>query len=285
MRALTLLATLFTTFLLCFVVQMETRSWCLAVAAAALALVGQGLFSTAPGVARPEAFLMLLALLAFSALRFLPGVLGALLGALFLAAACFVEPLALLFVIAAAGSQVAEGKRRFVTFVIAAGLLLAGGTILLSRVLGPWYNAAAWSLPLETLRFDPLAAIRFSTAHLLSRLGIFTVVALLSFALSTRPWTGPRGVWMWLAAASVLAAIATSQNTAADPAALVPSILGLSLFGTVALQRVVHHLADRYDSIAPGGEAIILAGVGVQIVVFLGFAAEAGWIRTLVSAV
>lgn len=283
MRALTLLATLFTAFLLCFLVQMETRSWTLALAAAGLALAGQGLFTTAPGVARPEAFLMLLVLLAFAALRFLSGVSGALLAAVLLAAACFVEQQAILFLVAAACSQVVEGRRRFVTFVISAGLLVAVGTWVLSRVLGPWYNAAAWNAPFDALRFSPLAALRFSTTHLLGRLGVFTIVCVLSFALSTRPWMGPRGIWTWLAMAGVLTAVATTQNSAADPSALVPSVFAIALLGTLALQRVVHHLSDRYDSIAPGGEGIILTGLGIQIVVFLVFAADAGWIRAMAS--
>ena len=283
MRALTLLATVFTAFLLCFVVQVETRSWTLALASAGLALAGQGLFTTAPGVARPEAFLVLLVLLAFAALRFLSGVFGALLAAVLLAAACFVEQTAFLFLVAAACSQLVERRRRFVTFVITAGVLVAVGTWMLSRVLGPWYNAAAWNAPFAALRFSPLAALHFSTSHLIGRLGVFTVVAVLSFALSTRPWTGPRGLWMWLALAGVLAAVATTQNAATDPGALVPSVVAIALLGTLALQRVVHHLADRYDAIAPGGEGIILAGLGIQIVVFLGFAVEAGWIRALAS--
>ena len=283
LRALTLLATLFTAFLLCFLVQVETRSWSLALASAGLAVAGQGLFTTAPGVARPEAFLMLLVLLGFAALRFLSGVSGALLAAVPLAAACFVEQQAILFLVAATCSQVVEGRRRFVTFAVTAGVLVAVATWVVSGILGPWYNAAAWNAPFENLRFSPLAALRFSTTHLLGRLGVFTVVGVLSFALSTRPWMGPRGIWTWLAMAGVLAAVATTQSSAADPSALVPSILAIALLGTLALQRVVHHLADRYDSVAPGGDGIILTGLGIQIVVFLVFAVDAGWIRAMVS--
>jgi hypothetical protein len=82
----------------------------------------------------------------------------------------------------------------------------------------------------------------------------------------------------------VFVAMLSTQSSAADPSVLVPSILAISLLGTLALQRVVHHLSDRYDSIAPGGEVIILTSLGVQIVVFLGFATDAGWILALASA-
>ena len=283
LRALALTATLFTAILLCFLVRLETRSWTLAVASTGLAVAGQGLFTSAPGLARPEALLMLLVLLAFAALRFVSGVPGALLAAVALAAACFVEQQAFGFLLAAACAQGAEGRRRFFVFTLAAGLLLAIGTGLLSRHLGPWYNALAWSAPFEALRFHPLAALRFMTSHLLGRLGVLTVVGMLSFALSTRPWLGPRGLWMWLALAGTLIAVASTQDPAADPSVLVPSVVALSLLGTLALQRVVHHLADRYDAIGPRGDGIILTSLGVQIVVFLRFAADAGWIRSLAS--
>jgi len=283
-RALALTATLFTALLLLLVVQLETRSWTLALAATGFALAGQGLFATAPGIARPEALLLLLVLLAFAALRFFVGFVGSLLAGVLLAAAFFVERSALGFIAIALVAQAFESRSRCLALAATTGTLIAAGVLALPLLLGLHLDAGAWTPALAGLRFEPLEALRFVASHLFGRLGLFTLVVVLSFALSTQLWQGNRGVWIWLGAAAVAAGIVASQGKGPDPGALLPSIVVLALLGTLSLQRVVHHLSDSDEYEGPGGEGVILAGLAIQGLVFLAAAAEAPWVTTLAIA-
>ena len=283
-RTVALTATLFTALLLLLVIRIETRSWTLALAAAGFGLAGQGLFATAPGIARPEALLVVLVLLAFAALRFFVGAVGSLLASVLLAAAFFVERSAIGFIAVALVAQAFESRGRCLTLAAATGALIAAGVLALPLLLGVGLDAGAWAPALAGLRFEPLEALRFAASHLFGRLGLFTLVAVLSFALSTQLWQGNRGVWIWLGAAAVAAGIVASQGPGPDPGALVPSIVVLALLGTLSLQRVVHHLSDSDEYEGPGGEGVILAGLAIQGLVFLAAAAEAPWVTTLAVA-
>ncbi len=280
-RALALTATLFSALLLLCLVHFETASWTLALAAASCALVGQGLFATAPGLARPEALLFLCVLLAFAALRVFVGVVGSLIARALLGAAYFIDTGALVFLGAALVSQALDERRRLWTLALVSGLLLAAGTIALSPQLGPWFHAAGSSAPLERLAFSPRAALEFASSVLLGKLGLFSLVVVLSYALSSEPWRDREGLWIWLGLAAVLAGALASQDARADGSALVSSVAALPLLGTLALQRIVHHLADRSGRDGPGGEAVMLAALAIQFLVLGSFAVDAVWVRSL----
>jgi hypothetical protein len=283
-RGLALAATLFTALLLLIVIRLETRSWTLALAASAFALAGQGLFAHAPGVARPEALLVLLVLLAFAALRFFAGIIGSLLAGVLLASAFFVERSAVGFIAVAIVAQAFESRSRCLALLATTAVVVAASVLVLPTLLGIRLDAGAWAPALAGLHFDPLQALRFAVSHLFGRLGLFTLVAVLSFALSTQLWQGNRGVWIWLGAAAVAAGIVSSQGRGPDPGALLPSIVVLALLGTLSLQRVVHHLSDSDEYEGPGGEGVILAGLAIQGLVFLAAAAETPWVTTLAIA-
>lgn len=278
-RALALTATLFTALLLVCLVHFETGSWTLSLAAASCALVGQGLFATAPGLARPEALLFLCVLLAFAALRILVGVAGSLLAGALLGAAYFIDTGALIFLAAALLSQALDERRRLWTLAVTAGLLIAAGTILLAPHLGPGLTAAAWTAPFARLGLDPHAALHFGASLLLGKLGLFTLVVVLSCALVSEPWRDREGLWIWLGMAAIFAGALASQDARADGSALVSSIAAFALLGTLALQRVVHQLAERAGRDGHAGEAALLAALAIQFVVLGSYAADAAWIR------
>jgi hypothetical protein len=283
-RAMALAATLLTALLLGLVVRLETRSWTLAVASTAFALAGQGLFTTAPGVARPEALLLLLVLLGFAGLRWFAGPVGALIAALPLAAACFVGPAAIPFLAVALLAQVFESRTRLLVLAGTAVVLVVAGWFALPVLLGSRLDANAWAAGLASIRFNPVEALRFASSHLLGRLGLFTLVAVLSFALSTQLWQGTRGIWMWLGVTAIAGGVLSSQSAGADPSALLPGIVALALLGTLSLQRVAHHLSDSDEYEGPGGEGVILAGLALQCLVFLSAAMEANWVSTIALA-
>lgn len=279
-RAVALTATLFTAFLLLFLVHFETASWTLGVAAGGLFLFGHGLFATAPGLARPEALSFLLVLLAFGALRYLVGVSGSILAGVLLALAWFFDAGALVFLLGALVSQAFDERRRLVTLAVVSGVLLAAATVVLMPRLGPWMSAAAWSGALERFAFDPRAALTFTTTTLLGRLGLFAAAFVFSCALTTQPWRDREGLWIWLGVAAVAGgAFATQQGGGpAHAGALAASVAAFALLGTLALQRVVHGLAGSGGE-EPSGEAVMLSALVLQFGVFAACATDAAWVR------
>jgi hypothetical protein len=279
-RALALAAILFTAFLLFFLVHFETGSWTLGLAAGGLFLFGQGLFANAPGFARPESLAFLLVLLAFGALRFLVGFSGSILAGILLALAWFIDAGAFVFMVAAFVSQMFDERRRVATLVLVSGLLIAAATIVLLPRLGPWFGAAAWTDGLE--RFDPRAAMAFATSTLLGKFGLFALALVLSFAISSRPWSDREGLWIWLGVAAITAGAFATQSGGgpAQASALGASVAALALLGMLALQRIVQRLSDRGDD-APSGEAVLLSALVIQFGIFASCAADAAWVRAL----
>ena len=280
-RVLALTATLFTALLLLFLVHYETESWTLALAAASTFLFGQGVLATAPGVARPEALLFLLVLLAFGALRLFVGVAGSILAGVLLAAAWLVDAGALVFLAAALVSQALDEKRRLGTLAVAALLGIAAGTIGLMPRLGPGFSEAAWIAPLERVAYDPRAGLAFLTATLVGKLGLFTLAAVLSCALVSSPWRDREGLWIWLGVAAIAAGAFATQGGGSGEGALAFCVAALALVGTLALQRVVRQLAERTGD-GPAGESVILVALVLQFVVIASSAVDAAWVRGIV---
>jgi hypothetical protein len=268
-RALALLAAVSVAALVLAVVLLETGSWTLGVSAVGFALMGHALLAGAPGAARTEAPMLLLVLLGFLALRLGTGLRGAALAALPLAAAFFTDPQAVWFV-AAAFVALALGERgRLVAFTLSIAVLLGGGYAGLSQLLGPWFNFDAWDGPLGTVRASGTDPLHFVGNHLLGRLGVATLAAVLSFAMPTPPWRGSGGLWMCLGIAALLAGLASTQTTTWGPDALLPSVVALSILGPLSMQRVTRHLSAWPGSSRLGGQGFVLVAVALLFVVFL----------------
>jgi len=284
LRQLALVATLFTAVLVVAAVRIETGGWTLPLAAAGLSLAGPALFGSAPGMARPEAIALLFVLLAFATLRLTVGVLGALAAALLLSAAFFVHAPALWFVLAAWLSLACEDRRRCTAFTVVALVGIGGGTLVLSRLLGPWFTFAAWEAPLHALGTGGDTALRFAAEHVLGRLAPCALVAVLSFALSNQPWHERRGVWMWLALASVAASLGAPSHDAAE-VSLTASIVAVVLLGAVALRLVVDQLAEAPGGADHAGESIVFAGILLQFFVLVALAQQPPWLPVALASV
>jgi hypothetical protein len=282
-RTLGLLATLLAAFLIALIVQMECGSWTLALASGSFALLAQGFLAVAPGIARPETLMLAFVLLGFISLRYTQGIWGAVFGALPLAVAVFIDPEAAWFVGAACVALALEGRGRTFAFVIAAGLLIGGGYVALWRTLGPWFNFNAWDVPLGTLHWSARGPLKFIGDHLLGRLGIWTCVGLLSFAMSAQPWSGKTGIWLWLAVGGLAAGLATTQTRSFGAPSLVPSIVVLSLLGPILLQRVARYLAAWKEPDRPGGEGGVHAAVLLQFAALFAAVPVARWLPNLIG--
>lgn len=245
------------------IVGSECGSLTYAFASGSFALLGIGLLGMLPGLARPDAFMLLLVVMGFMALRFTEGVTGAILGGVLLSAGFFVQQQAAWFAAAAYVSLAIESRQRQVAYVITLGILMGGGYAALSYVLGPWFNLAAWDEPIRALRFSAGSEIRFVLGCLFGTLGIFAVTVLFSFALHARPWYGKAGIWLSMGVAAVLAGLASTTRTQA----LLPTIVGLSILGTVSLQKVTRHLAAWGGSERYGGECVVLTALCLQFFV------------------
>jgi hypothetical protein len=274
---LALLAALAVAGLVLFVVRLETDSWTLAVAGAGFALLGHGLLAEPLGVGRPDMPMMLLALLGFLCLRLTNGALGALGSAVLLSAAFFVDERAAWFVGAAVVACALADWRRSITLTFALAAGLGGGYVGLSQALGPWFNYHAWDAPLRALRFAPGGMLHYVGDHLLGRLAVPTLAAVMSFAMPTAPWRGKGGLWMCFGIAAVLSGLAATQSADWAPYALIPGILALAMLGPMSMQRVTGHLSAWPGSTRLAGRGVVLAALALQMIVFLTCVTPARW--------
>ena len=281
-RQLALLATLVTAVLAFGIIRFETGGWTLPLGAATLMLLAPALFGAPPGAGRPESIALLFVLLGFASLRFTIGVVGAIAGSVLLSIAFFVHAPAVWFVAAAALSLAFEDRRRCTAFAIAALALVGGGYVVLSALLGPWFNFAAWDVPLRALGLAGGDVLPFVAGHLLGRLGVCTLAAVLSFAISTQPWHERRGIWMWLGMASIVASLATGTEGSAA-ASLHANFVGALLVGAIALDLVARHLADSFGSAGHEGESVIFAAVLLQGFVIVALAPTPAWVAGAIS--
>jgi hypothetical protein len=279
-RLLALLATLMCAALVLVIVRRETDSWTLAVAGAGFAVLGHGLLAEPLGIGRPDMPMMLLALTGFMVLRHTNGAWGALLAAPLLGAAFFVDERAAWFIVAAIVACALEDWRRSVTLTFALAVCVGGGYVGLSQTFGPWFNYQAWDAPLRELRFDPGGLLRYVGDHLLGRLAVPTLAAVLSFAMPTAPWRGKGGLWMCFGIAAVIAGLAATQSADWGPHALLPGILALAMLGPMSMQRVTGHLSAWPGSTRLAGRGVVLAALALQMIVFLTCVTPSRWTRS-----
>jgi hypothetical protein len=263
-RGLALFATLVCVVLVAIVVQMQTGSWPLAIAAGSFALLAQGIVGTPAGIARPQPLMLALALLGLATLRYLTGIGGAIAGGAMFAIAIFVEPTAAWLAGGAAWSLGLGRNHRAAAFVITSGVIVAAGYVALSRWLGPWFNYSAFDGTLALLDFDGLRPWRALADPILRTLSVWTIAALLSFSLTTEPWIGRGGLWMCAGIAAVVGAAAATQSRAFGPESLLPAIALLSVLGPMMAQRITRHLAAWTNPDEFGGEAVACAATLLQ---------------------
>jgi hypothetical protein len=268
-RLLALLATLALAALVLTIVKLETQSWTLSVAGLGFLLAGHALLVEPLGVARPEMPMLLLVVLGFTALRLTQGAWGALVGALGLACAWLVDQQAAWFMAAAAFALGRENRRRLVVFATTAGLVTAGSYVGLSKLFGPWFNFAAWDHSMAYLRPSLPGLLHYVGDHLLGKLGISTLAAVLSFAMPTAPWRGKGGLWMCLGVAAVASGLVATQRADAGPADLLPGVVALSMLGPISMQRVTRHLSAWPGSTRFAGRGVVLAAITLQVIVLL----------------
>lgn len=266
LRAIALLSTLLLAVLAMVIVHEETDNRTLGAASGCLILAGYGLMVGNPAVARPEPLMLVLALGGCLALRVMPGATGGLVASLMLSAASFTHPQAVWFAVAALVYLTLEDRGRLVPYTLGLGLFLGGGYLLLSRALGPWFNYHAWDLPVRSLRFDGPGLMRFVGSWLLGTLGVLTVTTVLSFALPTRTWRGPGGLWACVGVAAIAAALLATQSSAPEPQALAICVVALALVGPISMHRVSQHLSSWPDSTRMAGEGMLLLVLVLQFV-------------------
>jgi hypothetical protein len=251
------------------VVQEETENRTLSIASGSIMLAGYALLAGNPAGARPEPLMLLLALGGGLAMRSLPGTAGGLIAALMLSVACFIHEQGLWFVAAAFIYLTREDRGRLVPFTLGVAVFLAGGFVLLSKVLGPWFNHSVWDVPVQSLRFDGPALVRFVGGQLLGTLGVLTVMSVLSFALPTRPWRGPGGLWPCIGLAAVAASLLATQSVAPEPQALAICVAALAVVGPISMHRVTQHLSAWPDSTRLAGEGAVMVALVLQFVAML----------------
>jgi hypothetical protein len=248
------------------VVQEETENRTLALASGSIMLAGYCLLAGDPAAARPEPLMLALALGGGMALRSMPGAAGGLIAALMLSAACFTHAQGVWFAAAALVYLLREDRGRLVAFTLGVAVFLAGSYLLLSHVLGPWFNYHAWDQPVAALRFDGAGMLRFVGGQLLGTLGVLTVMTVLSFALPTRPWRGPGGLWPCFGVAAVAAGLLATQSVTPEPQSLAICVAALALVGPISMHRVIQHLSAWPDSTRLTGEGVVLAALVLQFV-------------------
>jgi hypothetical protein len=192
-RMMTLIALLGVAGIVAAIVHIETGNWTLSLAAPGLMLAGYVALGGQPGMAGPEPLMLALVLAGFLSLRTIPGAWGAAIGALLITVACFTHQRAVGFAAAAMLYLAIEGRSRLTAYALAFGALGGGGYVLVSHVLGPWFNFYAWDVPIRTLEFAPTRLLDFLGRDLIGTLGAMTLAAVLGLALPSQPWRGPGG--------------------------------------------------------------------------------------------
>ncbi len=276
-RLVSLLASLGLAFLTARILRHETGRWSLGIAGAGLCLMGQGFSRGSYDTFRPDPLMLLLAFSGLATLRFTRGRAGAVGAALLLAAAFFTKQHALCFGAAAFLHLAVSDRARLPAFAIAWVAACAGGFLLLSATLGPWFSFYVYDVPSHWSEFSRARIQSYLGRDLLGRLGGLSIPVLLSLALPERPWRGPAGLWWWVG----LGGVGTGLLATLDPWAyfhvLMPTLTAFAVLGPLALSRI----ADRLGAPADAGRA----GLGaVAAVVVIQFVALAYPVRSLLPA-
>jgi hypothetical protein len=268
-RVLTLVALLGVAGIVASIVHVETESPTLAIAAPGLLLAGFVALGGEPGMAGAEPLMLALVLAGFLSLRTIPGAWGAAIAAVLVTVACFTDQRAVAFAAAGILYLTLEGHRRVAAYVLTLGLLGGGGYVLLSHLLGPWFNFYAWEVPVRSLAFAPMRLLDFFGRELLGTMGALMLATVLAFALPPQPWRGPGGLWLCLCLAALGAGMVATQGSDGAPGAALTCVAALGLIGPMALKYVTGHLAAWPGSNRIGGESVLFVTLMLQFVALL----------------
>jgi hypothetical protein len=264
-RMLAMIALLGVAVIVASIIHLETDSWTLAGAGAGLTLAGYVALGGQPGAALPEPLMLALVLSGFLSMRTIQGTWGAGIAALLISVACFTQQHAIWFAAAGFLYLVYEHRRRQGIFLLGIAVLGAGGYLVLSQLLGPWFNFYAWDVPMRSLQFDPARLVAFMGNQLLGTLGALTLAAVFGLALPPEPWRGPGGLWMCMTAAAVALGLMATQAGGTTVAALT-IVTALALIGPIAMQLVTGHLSAWPGSTRMTGEGVLFVAIGLQFV-------------------
>jgi hypothetical protein len=245
------------------IVRIETASATLALASAGLVLTGLVAVGGQPGAAGPESLMLALVLAAFLSLRTIPGARGAALAALLVSAACLTQHQAIGFAVAALVYLALEGRLRLSVFVLGMALFGGGAYVLLSHLLGPWFNFYAWDVPVRSVSFAPVRMLEHLGGHVVGTLGTLTLATVVSLALPAHDW---RRLWLSMSAAALTVGLIASQTSSGVPLAAVATATALALIGPIAMKHVTGHLSAWPGSKRMGGESVMLAALALQFV-------------------
>jgi hypothetical protein len=265
-RLVSLLAILFASVLAGMIVRFETQSLTLGAAATGLMLMSQGFATGLSEGARPEALMLLIAILGCLSLRYVPGIPGALLASVVFSAASFTHPAGLWFALAALLHLGVHDHRRSIAYSLGLAAIVGATQIGFSKLFGAWFNYVVWDAGLHAMRFDPVALLQFIGTQLLGTLGVFTFATVLSFALPIPPWRGAVGIWTWMALAGLLAGVTASQGGGELAEAGRIAAMVLAIVGPLAARRITQHLSTWPGSSRVGGQTVVLTALALQFV-------------------
>jgi len=266
-RLVSLLATLGLAAILWTIVRRETNSPTYGLAAAGLYLMG---FGTAGGghyiVSRPDSLMLCLAFGGLAVLRFKEGALGAIWAGLLLTLAFFTKQHAVWFGVAALIHLILNDRPRWWIFALVWVVGCAGGFLLASRLIGPWFSYYVWDVPAHWSELSPLRIQRYFGPGLFGMLGPLSVTSLLSIGHPIRPWRGPSGLWAWAA----LGAVGTGLLATLDPSAwhhvFIPSMVALSVLGPISCDRLAKWFAAHEARVLRRAESVMFLVLSFQFI-------------------
>lgn len=225
--------------LVILIVRAETRRWTWGIAGAAILTMSYGVTGGHYDVGRPDSLMLFLALSGLATLRFTTGTRGAVASALLLTAAFFTKQHAVWFGIAAIAHLAVNDRARLRPFAATLMAGCAGGFLLLSLWLGPWFRFYTWEIPTRWSEVNRFRIVHYVGQGLLGSHALVVLPALLSLGLVNPPWRGRGGLWMFAG----LAGLATGFMATLDPDAfrhvMNPTVVAFSVLGPIAMARLV----------------------------------------------
>ncbi len=243
-RLVLLLSSLGVAALAFLVVRRETRSTTHALAGAAIYLFGLGIAGGHYDVARPDSFMLFLAMAGLTVLRLTTSARGAAAAGLLLATAFFAKQHAAWLALAALAHVAVNDRKRLLPFAVAVVGGCAGGYALLSAWLGPWFTFYTWDVPTGWSQVSPGRLQTYLGDRLVGTMGPLAFAAVLSLFVLERPWHGPAGLWTWTG----LGALCTGVMATLDPGSFqhtfIPTIVALAVAGPIFVDRLSRRMAD-----------------------------------------
>lgn len=262
-RLVSFLATWSVAALIAAAVRRETGARAIALAGAAIYLLGFGFTGSCYDVARPDSLMLVLVLAGLSALRFSSGTLGALASGLLMTLAFFTKQHAIVFAFTSAAHLALNDRRRLLPFALAIVVGCGGGYLLLTKTLGPWFAFYTWDVPSHWSQFSGIRVLHYVGDALVGTLGVLFIPTLLSLGLPSKPWRGPSGLWVWTG----IGAIGTGLLATLDPAAyrhtLMPTMMAFSILGPLSLHRLALE-ATAYRANSRAAMTIVFSVLSLQ---------------------